>query len=220
MKKRWLAILMAVMMAISLLPTAAWAEETPQTGSDYADLPGVNYFYFMSSTEDEDDAIVVATKVLHEGDEAITDFSNVVVPMARTQGVTGWYANKDLTQQVHSLSFSAEHSKITYLFPKIGDGFWLTFVSNGGTYTSPRFCAGTASAPTVPTKYGYDFGGWYTDEGLSTSADFSSITEACTLYAKWTPKTDGHDGVVLRRHAGGHELAPVRDEDRQRQEQV
>ena len=32
MKKRWLAILMAVMMAISLLPTAAWAEETTDPG--------------------------------------------------------------------------------------------------------------------------------------------------------------------------------------------
>ena len=32
MKKRGLAILMAVMMAISLLPTAAWAEETPTEG--------------------------------------------------------------------------------------------------------------------------------------------------------------------------------------------
>ena len=36
MKKRWLAILMAVMMAISLLPTAAWAEKTPTEGSGSA----------------------------------------------------------------------------------------------------------------------------------------------------------------------------------------
>ena len=158
-----------------------------------ARFQGVNYFYFMSGTGD--DAIVAATKVLHEGDTDINDFSDVVVPMTPTQGVTGWYTDKRLTESVTSLSFHAGRS-VTYLYPEIGDGFWLTFVSNGGTYTSPRFCTGTASAPTAPSKYGYDFDGWYTDEEPSVPADFSSITSACTLYAKWTPKTDTKYTVV------------------------
>ena len=147
----------------------------------------------MSSTEDG--AIVAATKVLRAGDDAITDFSDVVVPLTSSSGVAGWYADKALTDKVTSLSFSAERSKITYLYPKIEGGFWLTFDSNGGTYTSPKFCAGTASAPTEPTKYGYDFVGWY-DKDLTTEADFSTITSACTLHAKWTARTDTKYTVV------------------------
>lgn len=43
-----------------------------------------------------------------------------------------------------------------------------------------------ATAPTAPTKLGYAFDGWYTDEGLTTPAIFGRITESTTLYAKWT----------------------------------
>ena len=42
--------------------------------------------------------------------------------------------------------------------------------------------------PINPTKTGYAFAGWYTDEGLSTAFDASTpITSDLTLYAKWTP---------------------------------
>lgn len=196
MKKRWLAILMAVMMAISLLPTGAWAEETPQAGSGYADLPSVNYFYFMSSTED--DAIVVATKVLHEGDNAIDDLSDVVVPLDGTQGVSGWYADKGCETPVTSLSYDAERTGNVHLYPKIESGFWITFDSNGGTYIAPQFFAGTdtATAPTDPTKFGYDFAGWYTDEALDTAADFAEISNAITVYAKWDARTDTRYTVI------------------------
>ncbi len=42
------------------------------------------------------------------------------------------------------------------------------------------------SLPNNPTKYGYDFDGWYTDETLSTKFDENQlITENYKLYAKW-----------------------------------
>ncbi|MBQ9520169.1 MAG: InlB B-repeat-containing protein [Acholeplasmatales bacterium] len=42
----------------------------------------------------------------------------------------------------------------------------------------------------TPTKTGYDFGGWYTDSGLTTSfVSTTKITEPITLYAKFTIKT-------------------------------
>ena len=52
----------------------------------------------------------------------------------------------------------------------------------------------------TPTKTGYDFGGWYTDSGLTTAfVSTTKITEPTTLYAKFTIKTfqvtimDGND---------------------------
>ena len=69
----------------------------------------------------------------------------------------------------------------------------ITFNSNGGSSVSTIYVnSGTAaSAPTAPTKTGYNFGGWYTDNGTFASAVnwSSTISENKTYYAKWTAKT-------------------------------
>ena len=156
---------------------------------------GVNFFYFMSSTVDT--AVVVATKILYEDDAAITDFSDVVVPLGGDYGVTGWYADKELTTPVTKLSYDAANTAPVPLYPKIEKGFWITFDSNGGTYMLPQFYAGSATKPTnQPTKFGYDFVGWYVDKNLNTEADFATISEPTTVYAKWTPKNDTRYTVV------------------------
>ncbi len=57
-----------------------------------------------------------------------------------------------------------------------------------------------------PIKVGYNFGGWYTDEGTYLNVwDFNTtITEDMTLYAKWVP-----DLYTLTYDAnGGHESYP------------
>lgn len=38
----------------------------------------------------------------------------------------------------------------------------------------------------VPTREGYTFAGWYTDEALTTAVDSDSVVSARILYAKWT----------------------------------
>ena len=44
--------------------------------------------------------------------------------------------------------------------------------------------------PKDPTKTGYTFGGWYTDEACTNAYDFSQpVTKDMTLYAKWTINT-------------------------------
>jgi uncharacterized repeat protein (TIGR02543 family) len=65
----------------------------------------------------------------------------------------------------------------------------VTFESNGGTAVSPIYKVGndTPGLPAAPTRDGYTFSGWYSDNGTFeihvTSLD--SITESTTLYAKW-----------------------------------
>ncbi len=66
--------------------------------------------------------------------------------------------------------------------------FTVTFNANGGSdVASMSIEKGTAfEAPAVPTKAGFDFDGWYTDEALTIAYDFSSsVEQAFTLYAKW-----------------------------------
>ena len=45
----------------------------------------------------------------------------------------------------------------------------------------------SAVKPADPSRAGYTYGGWYTDEALTTAFDFTAaIKENITLYAKWT----------------------------------
>ena len=148
-----------------------------------AKFEGVNYFYFMNSTED--DAIVSATKVLHKDDADITSFADVAIPLDSTHGVAGWYTDKERTNKVTSLSYD-ETAGCVFLYPDIQKGFWITYDSNGGSYIAPQFfTANGATAPTAPTKSGYAFTGWFTDSALTRQADFSAIAGPTTVYAGW-----------------------------------
>ena len=148
-----------------------------------AKFEGVNYFYFMNSTED--DAIVSVTKVLHKDDAAITSLADVAIPLDSTHGVAGWYTDKELKNKVASLSYD-EKAGCVFLYPDIQKGFWITYESNGGSYVAPQFfTANEATAPTAPTRSGYAFTGWFKDSALTQQADFSAIAVPTTVYAGW-----------------------------------
>ncbi|WP_129689904.1 InlB B-repeat-containing protein [Gottfriedia acidiceleris] len=65
-------------------------------------------------------------------------------------------------------------------------GYQVTFVSNGGDPVPAQIVDRNATKPLDPTKVGYKFYGWYTDQNLTTPYDFSNIvTKPITLYAKY-----------------------------------
>lgn len=126
---------------------------------------------------------IIATETGASGTEV--SVAKVNFPVGSDEAITGWYTDAAHTQKVESVTI--ETSDIT-LYAKVEKGYWLTFESNGGSYVAPAFYAKdtAATTPTAPTKLGYAFDGWYTDEGLTTPAIFGRITESTTLYAKWT----------------------------------
>lgn len=65
--------------------------------------------------------------------------------------------------------------------------FTVTFNSNGGSDVPGQIRANAAATkPADPTRSGYVFAGWYTDEACTEVYDFDKIvTENITLYAKW-----------------------------------
>ena len=66
----------------------------------------------------------------------------------------------------------------------------VTFDSKGGSDVAakPVKNGDAISAPDAPTKDGYIFAGWYTDEALTEKYDFSkAVKDDMTLYAKWIP---------------------------------
>ena len=64
----------------------------------------------------------------------------------------------------------------------------VTFNTLGGNEIESQsvLSRSTASEPISPEKYGYSFGGWYTDSAYTNKFDFNTpVTEDLTLYAKW-----------------------------------
>ena len=81
--------------------------------------------------------------------------------------------------------------------PPVEETFTVTFNTNGGSEVPAQEVKSgeTATEPADPTKDGYNFKGWFTDEALTSEYDFSTpVTSDITLYAKWTKKNTGGGG--------------------------
>lgn len=69
-------------------------------------------------------------------------------------------------------------------------GYTVSFDSNGGTDVASQALryGDTVTEPEPPTREGYQFSGWYTDEGLTQLWDFDTpIENSMELYALWIP---------------------------------
>ena len=70
------------------------------------------------------------------------------------------------------------------------NGYTVTFDSNGGTdvaMLSDMMYGDLIPEPEPPTREGYSFQGWYSDENCEYLWDFETmqIPESLTLYAAW-----------------------------------
>jgi uncharacterized repeat protein (TIGR02543 family) len=103
----------------------------------------------------------------------------------------GWFLEDTFVTEITSIE---QGSFTDYaIYPKftetIGTYYTVTFDSNDGTDVDSQSILenDNAVAPTDPTRSGYTFEGWFTDdETFINSFSFStSITGDITLYAKW-----------------------------------
>lgn len=71
---------------------------------------------------------------------------------------------------------------------KLSGGVKVSFETGEGSKVDFQTTAdGKLVKPADPTRDGYAFGGWYTDEACTQAYDFSTpVTADLTLYAKWT----------------------------------
>ncbi|QGQ97951.1 hypothetical protein EHS13_25200 [Paenibacillus psychroresistens] len=102
----------------------------------------------------------------------------------------GWYSDSGTTQ-LNNFEALITGSKTLYAKWTINT-YTVSFNSDGGSPVTSQSVNynGTASVPTVPTKTGYSFGGWFTDIGTTQLNNFGAqISDSKTLYAKWTINT-------------------------------
>lgn len=72
---------------------------------------------------------------------------------------------------------------------KLNAGVKVSFSAGEGSKVDFQTTAanGSIAKPADPTREGYTFAGWYTDEACTEAYDFSvAVTADMTLYAKWT----------------------------------
>lgn len=94
------------------------------------------------------------------------------------------------------------------------ESWTVAFNSNGGSACDTKFVAtadGKLVKPADPTRDGYTFGGWYTDEACTRAYDFATpVTADLTLYAKWTKNAvnPGGNGGAGSNGGGGSGTGP------------
>lgn len=125
---------------------------------------------------------------------------------------TGWFTDAACTQS-YDLSSPVTSSLTLYAgwaendTPSPGPTtYQITFDSKGGTAVEAQTVEKdiTATKPTDPTREGYTFGGWYSDNECTMSYNFSTpVTENLTLYAKWTSTTTSPDSYTVTFESNG-----------------
>ena len=137
--------------------------------------------------------------------------TTVVEPAAPTKtGYTfaGWYLDPELMSPV-SWPYTIGAGNVTLHAAWTINQYTVSFDSGGGTEVAPvtQDYATTVTEPTVPTKTGHTFGGWYSDPALTAAVSWPYTVGAgdITLYAAWTIS----QYTVSFDSGGGTEVAPV-----------
>lgn len=103
----------------------------------------------------------------------------------------GWYEDENFGDEpIATLGSDATGNKVFYA--KWRKLYTLTFETNGGNTIAPV----TKPEGTIidlgaykPTRTGYDFKGWYLDEGLQDQATKVTLDQNYTVYAKWEKRS-------------------------------
>lgn len=117
----------------------------------------------------------------------------------------GWFKNKELTEP---FSFDQTIDSDITVYAKwdradVAQTFKVYFHENGGSSVNDAEVTegGRVSEPAVPTREGYVFCGWYTDDAFNVLYSFdSAVTRELHLFAKWESAVSVRekDGLLYR----------------------
>lgn len=165
----------------------ATTEATPIDLYASFDATGRHIVYFMSASEP---ASVLDSQVYEDG-TAIRGEN--VLPLVNTGNpeiqAIGWSRTKGATTPDASLG--TVNGNDVYLWPVLREGHSITFDSAGGSVVATEYVdrGSVTTEPTAPTKTGYTFAGWKTEDGSSFTFG-SELPKSIRLTATWTPNAN------------------------------
>ena len=155
--------------------------------SEYAAMvAGIPYATLSAAIDAAQDGDTVTLLTKYEG-ETVTVSKTIAVDLNDTQTESSKFTagmNYQMTTDGTKLVFSLKNLTVT-------------FNSNGGSAVASQTVTYNTAAtePPAPTRSGYTFDGWYSDEALTSAYNFSTpVTSDITLYAKWTYVGSGSTG--------------------------
>lgn len=176
------AVALVAISALAVIP-AADADSQEQ---EYDEDLGVFWSYSIRFSFSGYDATSV-TWDFGDGSEQVTAWS-----VTHGYPVTHDYTDPGVYYVTQTATNSEGDSVAVYKVTVMGYPY-VEFVSNGGTevdtimLTSGGLNAVAAEEPAQPTRDGFTFTGWYTDESCTQLYDWSSpVTLPVTLYAGWS----------------------------------
>lgn len=156
-----------------------------------------------------------------DGSETVTvqiTSDNPVGTVQHTYATKGDYVVTATMRNQYTDSETGElkdgETKLTYLYHIYGYPI-VTFDSNGGSPVAS--IEGTSShyvptKPSDPVKAGFEFTGWFKDEGCIKPFDWTSeVAKHTTLYAGWEAMTEPEYTSTLKYDANGGTDAPADD---------
>lgn len=102
-----------------------------------AKFEAYSYVYFL---DEDGDTVVYHTAAGTAGETVGEDVLNaatakVELTMSKDKGVVGWSTTQG-SDTPETITFAAG---VTYVYPVVKTGFWVTFDTNGGDYMAPQF---------------------------------------------------------------------------------
>lgn len=170
--------------------------------SGFGEAAGTKTFYAIWNANNYTATFNANEGVFAEGAKTSKDVAygsaisaeDIGTPTREGYAFKGWALASDAAAAAENLGTMNSTEGVTFYAVWDANEYTIAFNSNGGSEVSSIVADyGTAvTAPTDPTKTGYTFGGWFTDnETFASSFTFSTMpVDGATLYAKWTVKTE------------------------------
>jgi uncharacterized repeat protein (TIGR02543 family) len=118
-----------------------------------------------------------------------TSLTAPVDPTRTGYTFAGWFSDEALTN-AYTFPATMPSSNVTVYAKWTINQYTITFDTNGGTSINPitQDFNTSLTAPVDPTRTGYTFAGWFSDEALTNAYTFPATMPSSniTIYAKWT----------------------------------
>ena len=187
MKKRVVSLLLCLIMALSLIPTAAFAAEA-SSQDDGISLTSIRpddqkkyYTYKFYHGED-----LISTQIVKEGD---TLYQPATPTTEEGKVFTGWYDKAGNPFTDFGEIDEIKSNEIIKLYAGIEDGYYVFFMNGDTVIATETGTTGTEislNSVSFPVNADQAITGWYTDKELNTLASdpVTIETSNISLYAK------------------------------------